>query len=85
MKHIVHLIFIQEIKKLGDFEIRVINQTGIYAVTENLFAYGIKNDGIYVINADTMQTNKIVESKGECVINKIENNIIFYDDASIQI
>ena len=72
-------------KENQDFEIRVINQTGIYTLGENLFVYGIKNDGLYVINAETRETKKIVDSDGECIINKIENNTIFYDDASVQI
>ena len=79
------LNFYSRDKENQDFEIRAINQTGIYVLRDNLFVYGIRNDGLYVINAETKQTSKIVDSNGECIINKIENNTIFYDDASVQI
>ncbi len=72
-------------KENQDFKIRIENSSGMYTLTDNLFVYGVKNDGIYVIDANTTQTNKIVDSVGDCKINKIENNIIYYDDSKIEI
>ena len=72
-------------KNNPDFEIRVKNATGIYKLTNNLFVYGEANDGIYVIDAYKMQNTKIIDADGKCIINKIENNNIYYDDKMVQV
>lgn len=72
-------------KDKTDFTIRVKDATGIYNLTNNLFVYGVTNDGIYIIDAYTMKTNKIADSKKECIIDKVENNTIYYDDTSVQL
>ena len=72
-------------KNYPDFELRVQNATGIYKLTDNLFVYGIANDGIYVANAYTMQNAKIIDVEGECIIDRVENNTIYYDNTSVQV
>ena len=68
-----------------DFEIRAQNATNIYKLTNNLFVYGVANDGIYVVDCYKMQNAKIVDADGSCIINKVENNTIYYDDKMVQV
>lgn len=68
-----------------DFEIRVQNATGIYNLTDNLFVYGVTNDGIYMIDTNTSNISKIINDTGNCIIDKVEDNIIYYDNTSIPI
>ena len=77
--------FYKRDKEGSDFSIRVTNSTGIFELTNKLFVYGVKNDGIYVIDVTNRNTSKIISSNGDCIINKVEDNVIYYDDTSIQI
>ncbi len=70
-------------KNNPDFEIRVQNATGIYTLTDNYFVYGVTNDGIYVIDTNNMNASKIANDTGNCIIDRIENNVIYYDNTSI--
>ena len=72
-------------KSYPDFELRVQNATGIYSLNNNLFVYGVTNDGIYVVDAYTMQNAKVINVDGECIIDRVENNTIYYDNTSIQV
>ncbi len=72
-------------KSNPDFEIRVQNVTGIYKLTNNLFVYGVANDGIYIVDAYRMQKSKLKDDDGQCIIDKVEDNIIYYDDKMVQI
>ena len=72
-------------KNYPDFEFRAQNATGIYSLNNNLFVYGVTNDGIYVVNAYTMQNAKIIDVEGECIIDRVENNTIYYDNTSIKV
>ena len=72
-------------KSNPDFEIRVQNVTGIYKLTNNLFVYGVANDGIYIVDAYRMQKSKLKDVDGQCIIDKVEDNIIYYDDKMVQI
>ena len=72
-------------KNYPDFEIRVQNATSICSLTDNLFVYGVSNDGIYVADAYTMKNAKILNVDGECIIDRVENNTIYYDNTSVQV
>ena len=50
-----------------------------------IFIYGIKNDGIYMYNAQNMKLTKILDGKENFELKKIENNTIYYDNTSIGI
>ncbi len=72
-------------KNNQDFELRVQNATGIYKLTNNIFVYGVANDGIYLIDAYSKKTNKLINSNEANVIDRVENNIIYYDDKMVQV
>ena len=78
-------IFYSKNRETQDFQIRLTTTNGIYKISDNLFVYGVKNNGLFIINADNGQINKIVDSNSDCEITKIENNIIYYDDTQINI
>ena len=57
--------------------------TNMLSYNQNIFVYGVKNEGIYTYNAEQMRLNKIVEGQGNFNIEKIEDNIIYYDGTKI--
>ena len=72
-------------KDKPDFELRVQDTTGIYKLSNNLFVYGKANDGIYLIDAYKMQDSKIIDADGECIIDKVEDNTIYYDNTTVKV
>lgn len=72
-------------KNNPDFELRVQNVTGIYKLTNNLFVYGVANDGLYVVDCYKMQSAKIINVDGECIIDRVENNTIYYDNTMVKV
>lgn len=77
--------FLSTNKNKIDSELVVLNLTNIINYGQNIFIYGVKDDGIYAYNAETMQLAKIFEGKGEFNIIKIEDNKIYYDNSYIQL
>ena len=47
--------------------------------------YGVANDGIYVVDCYKMQNAKIVDADGECIIDRVENNTIYYDNTMVKV
>lgn len=73
-------------KEYYDSEItNVENMTQIYNLSDYEFVYGVKNDGIYYYNVINKNKQKIVSSSTNCEIEKVENNIIYYDTTKIEI
>lgn len=68
-----------------DSSIVINNLTNMLNYNDIIFIYGIKNDGIYMYNAKNMQLTKIIDGKENFDLKKIENNTIYYDNASIGI
>ena len=59
--------------------------TQIYNLSDYEFVYGIKNEGIYYYNVLNKNKQKLLSSNGNCEIEKVENNIIYYDGTKIEI
>lgn len=73
-------------KESYDSEIKnVLNMTQIYNLSDYEFIYGIKNEGIYYYNVLNKNKQKLLSSNGNCEIEKVENNIIYYDGTKIEI
>lgn len=68
-----------------DSNIEINNLTNMLMYNETTFIYGIKDDGIYMYDAKDMKLNKILDGKGNFNLEKIENDIIYYDNTSIKI
>lgn len=59
--------------------------TSVEWMDDDNLVYGIKNSGLFVYNAITGKTIKIIDGKGDFYINYVSNNEIFYDDTSIKL
>ncbi len=68
-----------------DFEINNQKISSIYNINDTTFVYGIKSKGIFKIDASIKQITKIIEGNENYNINKVENNIIYYDNTSIKV
>lgn len=77
--------FLSTNKDKIDSELAVLNLTNIISHGQNIFIYGVKDDGIYAYNAETMQLIKLLQGKGEFNIINIEDNRIYYDNSFIQL
>lgn len=77
--------FLSTKKDKIDSELSVLNLTNIVNYGTNIFIYGIKDDGIYAYNAETMQLTKLFQGKGKFNIINIEGNRIYYDNSFIQL
>ena len=65
-----------------DSQLLLNNISNMISYNATTFIYGIKNDGIYMYNAENMTQTKIIEGQGDFYINRIENNTIYYDNTS---
>lgn len=70
-------------KKKIDSSLTINNFTNMISYSQNIFVYGVKDEGIYLYNAENMTINQIIQGKGNYEIEKIENNKIFYDGTSV--
>ena len=61
------------------------NLTNIIEYNQTTFVYGVKNDGIYIYNAENMTSTKVVQGQGEFNIERVQNNTIYYDNTSVNI
>ena len=68
-----------------DSILNINNLTNMLDYNDTTFIYGIKDDGIYMYNAQNMKLTKILDGKGNFNLEKIENDIIYYDNTSIKI
>ena len=68
-----------------DSTLKINNLTKILSYDDTTFIYGIKNDGIYVYNAETLESRRIVEGEKNFNIERIENNTIYYDDTFVNL
>jgi len=70
-----------------DSSINQNNGMKLLSLDDNRFVYNIPYDGIYLYNAQTLKTEKILEGTNseELKLEKIENNILYYDNKTIPI
>lgn len=68
-----------------DSLLAISNLTNMISYDEHTFIYGVKNDGIYIYDAEQMKTNKVVEGQGNFNIEKLEENVIYYDGKQINL
>ncbi len=69
-----------------DSELNLSDFTGIYSFNDNIFIYGIANGGIYIYDAISLKSAKIIAGTNEeFKITKVENNTVYYDNTSIEI
>ena len=59
--------------------------TSMAIYDETTFIYGVKDDGIYIYNAQNMNLRQITSGQGDFNITRIENNTIYYDNTSINL
>ncbi len=57
----------------------------IYKLNEEIFIYSVQGKGIYAYNASTTEKREIVSGSDTFKVNKVENNIIYYDNKQIAI
>lgn len=59
----------------------------VLSLDDNRFVYNIPYDGIYLYNAQTLKTEKILQGSktDELKLEKIENNVLYYDGKTLPI
>ena len=67
-----------------DTSLVINNLSSILAHNQVEFVYGIKDEGIYLYNAETQEKRRIINGQGDFDIKKIENNRIYYDETYIE-
>jgi len=74
-------------KKSIDSSITKNSGMNILKIDDNRFVYSIPYNGIYTYNAQTMKTDKILDATNdeELKLEKIENNLLYYDNKTIPI
>lgn len=77
--------FFSRDKKKIDSSITINNFTNMISYSQNIFVYGVKDEGIYFYNAEDMTINQIIQGQGNYNIEKIENNMVFYDGTSVSL
>lgn len=77
--------FFSRNKEKIDLELKDIYINSIYKLDENNYIYAIYGRGIYRFNIETHEYQTIIEGNQSFNINKIENNIIYYDNTQIEI
>ena len=68
-----------------DSTLEIDGLNNIYNLNDEIFVYSIQGKGIYVYNAPTKETREIVSGSDAFKINKVENNIIYYDNKQITV
>ena len=68
-----------------DSELEVTNITNMLEYNTSTFIYGVKDEGIYKYDAKNMKLEKVYKGQGEFNLEKIENNILYYDNTSLQL
>lgn len=61
--------------------------TKVLSLDDARFVYNVPYDGIYLYNAQTLKTEKILQGSGdeELKLEKIENNVLYYDNKTLPI
>ena len=74
-------------RKSIDSSINKTNGMKILKLDDSRFVYNIPYDGIYIYNAQTLKTEKILQGSNdeELKLEKIENNILYYDNKTLPI
>ena len=74
-------------RKSIDSSINKTNGMKILKLDDSRFVYNIPYDGIYIYNAQTLKTEKILQGTNdeELKLEKIENNILYYDNKTLPI
>ena len=67
-----------------DTSLIINNLSNLKAYNQVEFVYGIKDEGIYLYNAETQEKRTIINGQGDFVIKKIENDRIYYDETNIE-
>lgn len=62
-----------------DSSLNINNFTNMLNYSDTIFIYGVKDDGIYMYNAKDTNLTKIIDGKGEFNLEKVENNMIYFD------
>lgn len=72
-------------KKSIDIELKDKYINNIFKFDENNYIYSVEGRGIYRLDINRRQYQTIVEGQDAFKINKIENNIIYYDGKQIEV
>ena len=67
-----------------DTSLIINNLSNLLAYNQVEFVYGIKDEGIYLYNAETQEKRTIINGQGDFNIKKVENNRIYYDETNIE-
>lgn len=76
--------FISIGNKYPSTQLRETINTGIWLDDYN-FIYSINGSGIYKYNAKTREYKTIITGKSKYIIKKIENNVLYYDETSVDL
>lgn len=75
------LRFYSRDKEKPDSEIGLNNEvSSIFHVNNEIFVFGVKNQGIYYYNAETRENGLIEQNAGDNKIASVDNNVIRYDN-----
>ena len=66
-----------------DSSMVISNLTNINSYNQTTFIYGVKDDGIYMYDAQNINLRQITSGQGDFEIDRIENNTIYYDNTSV--
>lgn len=77
--------FYSKDKKNIDSELKVQYVNNIYKINDSSYVYNIEGKGIYKYTPENLNLQIIIEGNEPFKINKIENNIIYYDNTQINI
>ena len=77
-------IFYSRNKSKIDTSLIINNLSNLLAYNQVEFVYGIKDEGIYLYNAETQEKRTIINGQGDFNIKKVENNRIYYDETNIE-
>lgn len=87
-------------KDEGIYGVKFVSKTGKYPDSElirhkqiytygwkddDVFIYSVKSEGIYSYNAKTRQIDKIIEGAGDFYIKGLNENVLIYDNAKINL
>ena len=78
-------LFYSRNKENIDSQLVINDFTNILKYNEYTFIYGVKNVGIFMYNSKTLEKRQLLEGEGNFNIEKIENDIIYYDGKQIKI
>lgn len=83
-KELYKIRFISINNQYPNSELREVISKGIWYDNYN-FIYSIKNKGIYIYNVQTRTYITLIEGNDEYIIQSINENILYYDEKSIEV